>query len=241
MFSKKNSCDKKIAKGFTLVEIIVVLVILAILAAATIPSLLGFIDDAKFKTIDNEARVVRNAAQAYATEQSAKGETDTDIETHEIRVEEVKGEYFGEVDLFFGYWGLLSQNPEYSNYRITYELVPDENSKYGIRVSSISIQRIANEQTSDQDTEPTPFYGIWCTASKDSDEAMESANQLIEKGFDGKVYYTLHWGNLNNEPYYVVTAGTYLNEEEAKANLAEVQSKGYPKAYVKYSGEYLMN
>ena len=73
MFSKKNSCDKKVAKGFTLVEIIVVLVILAILAAATIPSLLGFIDDAKFKTIDNEARVVRNAAQAYATENFAKG------------------------------------------------------------------------------------------------------------------------------------------------------------------------
>ena len=39
---KRNS-----RKGFTLVELLVVLVILAILAAAIIPSMMGFIDRAK--------------------------------------------------------------------------------------------------------------------------------------------------------------------------------------------------
>lgn len=38
-------------RGFTLVEIIVVLVILAILAAFTIPTMLGFVADARGKLI----------------------------------------------------------------------------------------------------------------------------------------------------------------------------------------------
>lgn len=55
-------------KGFTLVEIIVVLVVLAVLAAFTIPSMLGFVEDAKGKAYIVEAREVYVAAQAAATE-----------------------------------------------------------------------------------------------------------------------------------------------------------------------------
>lgn len=54
--------------GFTLVEIIVVLVVLAILAAFTIPTMLGFVEDAKAKAYIAEAREVYVAAQAVATE-----------------------------------------------------------------------------------------------------------------------------------------------------------------------------
>lgn len=57
-------------KGFTLVEIIVVLVVLAILAAFTIPTMLGFVADAKGKAYIAEAREVYVAAQAVATEYS---------------------------------------------------------------------------------------------------------------------------------------------------------------------------
>ncbi|UYO63060.1 prepilin-type N-terminal cleavage/methylation domain-containing protein [Acetobacterium wieringae] len=56
------------AQGFTLVEIIVVLVVLAILAAFTIPTMLGFVADAKGKAYIAEAREVYVAAQAVATE-----------------------------------------------------------------------------------------------------------------------------------------------------------------------------
>lgn len=55
-------------RGFTLVEIIVVLVILAILAAFTIPTMLGFVNDAKAKAMIPEVREVYVAAQATATE-----------------------------------------------------------------------------------------------------------------------------------------------------------------------------
>ena len=50
--------------GFTLVELIVVLVILAILAAFTIPAMLGYISDAREKADLAEARAAYIAAQA---------------------------------------------------------------------------------------------------------------------------------------------------------------------------------
>ncbi|MEG0075475.1 MAG: type II secretion system protein [Eubacterium sp.] len=59
---------KKNQKGFTLVELIVVLVILAILAAFTIPAMLGFVNDAKGKAYIAEAREVYMAYQSAASE-----------------------------------------------------------------------------------------------------------------------------------------------------------------------------
>lgn len=59
--------------GFTLVELIMVLVILAILAAFTIPAMLGFVEDAKGKAVIAEAREVYVAAQAAATEIGKNG------------------------------------------------------------------------------------------------------------------------------------------------------------------------
>lgn len=69
---------KKNSKGFTLVEIIVVLVILAVLAAFTIPTMLGFVNDARGKALIAEAREVYVAAQATATEYMAQDSTITD-------------------------------------------------------------------------------------------------------------------------------------------------------------------
>lgn len=62
----RKICKNK--KGFTLIEIIVVLVILAILAAALIPSMIGFVNDARGKAIVAEARTVYIAGQSIATE-----------------------------------------------------------------------------------------------------------------------------------------------------------------------------
>ncbi|MEG1538238.1 MAG: prepilin-type N-terminal cleavage/methylation domain-containing protein [Clostridiales bacterium] len=55
-------------KGFTLVEVIVVLVILAILAAVLIPTLTGYIDKANERVVVSECRSAVMAAQTLASE-----------------------------------------------------------------------------------------------------------------------------------------------------------------------------
>ena len=47
---------KKNRKGFSLVELIVVLVIMAILAAALVPTLIGYISKTKEQNVQNECQ-----------------------------------------------------------------------------------------------------------------------------------------------------------------------------------------
>ena len=60
---------KRKNKGFTLVEVIVILVILAILAAVLIPSMSTYIDKAREKQIIANARSAYVAAQTLLTEE----------------------------------------------------------------------------------------------------------------------------------------------------------------------------
>lgn len=53
----KKLQKKSNKKGFTLVEIIVVLVILAILAAIAVPSVLGYVEEAKKEKYIAEAKL----------------------------------------------------------------------------------------------------------------------------------------------------------------------------------------
>ncbi|MDO4566384.1 MAG: prepilin-type N-terminal cleavage/methylation domain-containing protein [Oscillospiraceae bacterium] len=60
---------KKSKGGFTLVEVIVVLVVLSILAAILVPSMTGWIDEARKRQYIADARLVYLAAQSAVSEQ----------------------------------------------------------------------------------------------------------------------------------------------------------------------------
>lgn len=93
------------------------------------------------------------------------------------------------------------------------------------------------EPISDENCEEA-FYGIWCYGSKDLSEAQEYLNEtLMKHGFQGEIFITTDWSNLNEEKWYVVTAGIYYTKEDAEADLGEVK-KLVPDAYIKYSGSY---
>jgi prepilin-type N-terminal cleavage/methylation domain-containing protein len=78
---KKAASQAKDKKGFTLVEIIVVLVILAILMAIAIPALTGYITKARQQSVTTEARTAQIALQAIGTDVIAHGGTFEDDAT----------------------------------------------------------------------------------------------------------------------------------------------------------------
>lgn len=82
------------------------------------------------------------------------------------------------------------------------------------------------------------FYGIWYGATKSESEAKNMALGMTDKGFDGRVFVTTDWSNLNSEKWYTITAGVYPSKEAAEAALPNVQAI-YSSAYVKYSGDYI--
>lgn len=171
-------------------------------------------------------------------------ETETDFVINDSRVKEHQGDYILEQMVYYGYWGC--RQDEKSNFKLSCGIERNERSKYGYVVSYIMIQRIDDETTwnqeenvvSDEDFR-APFYGVWCYSTKSDGEAEKGAEAINAKGFAGKVFVTTDWSNLNPEKWYIVTAGVYDSEEEAKSALSDVKSAGYPDAYVKYSGDYI--
>ena len=181
-------------------------------------------------------------------------ETETDFKNQECTVTEENGKYIGKVNVFWGYWGELEQKPGYSNYVATYELEPDDESKYGMIITSISFNRTDDdpyEQSADtgegESTGKTglsaaadgKFYGVFIKAFKNEIDCDKTLSDLEDAGFvNCPVVYTPDFEELNPEPYYVVTAGLFTTEQAANEALDKAKAGGFSDAYVKYAGSY---
>lgn len=88
-------------------------------------------------------------------------------------------------------------------------------------------------------SEQEPFFGLWVGAFKERLDAETLITKLEDKGISASYVYSCDWENLNKDPYYCVTIGRSGSEEEAQAYIEDAKKAGFPKAYVKYTGEKL--
>ena len=61
-------------KGFTLIELVVVIAIIGVLAAILVPSMLGYVKKSRLKSANSNAKTAYNAINGYLTDAAIKGE-----------------------------------------------------------------------------------------------------------------------------------------------------------------------
>lgn len=64
---------KKSQKGFTLVELVVVIAIIGVLAAILVPSMLNYVKKSRLKTANSNAKLAYNAAAEYLADLETQG------------------------------------------------------------------------------------------------------------------------------------------------------------------------
>lgn len=77
-------------KGFTLVELIVVIAILAVLTAIAIPAFSGLVKDARQQALETDARSVGKGAQIVVTKAEADGASTVFVSTATFKQDALK-------------------------------------------------------------------------------------------------------------------------------------------------------
>ena len=144
------------------------------------------------------------------------------------------------IDAVYSYY----DGEQTTEYKVHMTVNPDYDKANDYFTYSHTIERVErieqNMESTMQNTtkQSSPFYGVWCGASKDEAGAENIATVLREKGLPADIYITTDWSDLNVEKWYVISAGTYDSKEEAEQVLPRVKDY-FENAYVKYSGKWV--
>lgn len=107
---KKKKLDKK-EGGFTLVELMVVVAVIAILASIALPQFLGAGDKAQKGKVQADMRVIKNAAQLYLIDNPSAQAPNVETLVNE------------------GYLNEIVKNPQKNDYQISITTAQGGNSK----------------------------------------------------------------------------------------------------------------
>ena len=86
--------------------------------------------------------------------------------------------------------------------------------------------------------EGDPFWGVWVGAFNSKANAEARQQEMRNLGYpDPRIYWSADYSNLNQDGYWVVAAGIYDSESNAKYHMDKAKS-AYSDTYVKYSGNH---
>lgn len=199
-------------KGFSLVELIIVIAIMAILAGAIAPALIRYIDKARASRATDEARVIVNATEAALATKAGEdapvvyNNTFVDAGGNSVNVGLVTNWILAETQT----GTLLSEtDPEYSNYIVSKEILENLSS------SSNHNYKFFNFTGS-----KTNIIGMNCNQFASS--YRDCPGVIIVYGPNGKVLM-LEYFNYGCLIHYENNEYTYLDEETNFVSSARVQ------------------
>lgn len=102
MFNLVNRAKKKNNKGFSLVELIVVVLIIAIIAVALAPQVMKYVGSARTGTDANNAASIKSSVQAAVADYQAAGGTSTSAAGVYKLVPNTAGDGTGSVSIVSG-------------------------------------------------------------------------------------------------------------------------------------------
>lgn len=75
-----KALNRKATQGFTLIEVMVVLVILGLLASVVVPNVLDYVDDARGKKVEADFSAIKTALNAYRLDNYVYPSTEQGLE-----------------------------------------------------------------------------------------------------------------------------------------------------------------